>query len=479
MKKQVFVSKFAEQLPTEFLNKMNRLLGAEFDDFVMAYEMPPTKGLRVNLLKTTDRFVRENLIPQLQLRPVPWCKSGFYYNEQASPGKSALHQAGAYYIQEPSAMYAAELLRPKPGTKVLDLCAAPGGKTTHLAAFLASEGILVANEPYAKRCAVLVENLERLGVKNALVTQNEPHELSAVFSEWFDHVLVDAPCSGEGMFRKEPGAISEWSQSQVEHCRQRQQKILTEAANMLRPGGTFVYSTCTFSPEENEQVISAFLGLHPEFQLLPGGHPALSAGRADWAARKEPSLNQTVRIWPHLQKGEGHYLALLTKTESTTREVRIQQKREKRAQKPTALPHVKQWMDDQLQIESGGFLSDEWQKRNQRSLMQRGDHIYLAFHNLPADVRKLHLMRPGFWLGELKRNRFEPSHSLAAALDAGDARQTFEADDQMITRYLHGETLQFVGPPGWVLILYQGLSIGWAKNTAGVLKNHFPKGLRR
>ena len=287
-------------LPEGFEARMRALLGSEYEDFLASFDRPLCTGLRRNPLKTG--FTGD--LSRFSLSPVPWCPTGFYYDAVSRPGLSPYHAAGLYYLQEPSAMAPAELLDPQPGERVLDLCAAPGGKSTQLAGKLRGKGLLVCNEINAKRAKILSGNIERLGISNALVLNEHPKRLEERFAGYFDKILVDAPCSGEGMFRKEEAAVTDWTEDTNAICANRQLEILTSAAAMLRPGGRLVYSTCTFSPVENEGVISDFLWKNPDFSVEKPDVPFFSPGRPDWVANPAPGLEKTFRLWPHKLLGE-------------------------------------------------------------------------------------------------------------------------------------------------------------------------------
>ena len=282
-------------IPEQFTLRMRRLLGEDYDAFSASFSRPRAVGLRLNPLKGTS-------LPDLSafsLTPVPWEPCGYYYDPETRPGKSAYHEAGLYYLQEASAMAPAALLDPKPGERVLDLCAAPGGKSTQLAGKMQGRGLLVCNEINSKRAKILASNIERLGIANAMVLNEHPQRLEARFEGYFDKILVDAPCSGEGMFRKEEAAVTDWSEETVFMCERRQAEILLSAALMLRPGGRLVYSTCTFSPEENEGRVSEFLHTHPDFSIEAVDAPWFSPGRPDWVQNPAPGLEKTFRLWPH------------------------------------------------------------------------------------------------------------------------------------------------------------------------------------
>ena len=296
--------------PELFEKRMKVLLEEEYEAFLSSYDRPRNVGLRLNPLKTDAPPALDGF----GLSPVPWEKHGFYYDSATRPGLSPYHEAGLYYLQEPSAMAPAGLLDVRPGMKVLDLCAAPGGKTTQLAAALRGEGLLVCNEINPKRSKILARNIERLGIANSLVLNEHPQKLESHFAGYFDRILVDAPCSGEGMFRKEEAAVTDWSEETVEMCAHRQQEILASAAKMLAPGGRLVYSTCTFAPAENEGTVSRFLESHADFSLVAVDAPWFDPGRPDWTEERNPELAKTFRLWPHKLRGEGHYAAVLEKS---------------------------------------------------------------------------------------------------------------------------------------------------------------------
>lgn len=308
-------------LPRKFTDKMEKLLGDEYDKFMSSYAAPRVYGLRINRLKLDVEHWKELSPISKGARPIPWAPDGVYYQEGERPGKHPHYHAGLYYIQEPSAMAPVELLDVQPGHRVLDLCAAPGGKSTQIAARLQGSGVLVTNDNARERTKALAKNIELAGVRNAVVLNEEPAAIAAIFPEWFDRILVDAPCSGEGMFRKDEAMIAEWEKHSVEQCSVMQRDILREAASMLAPGGRIVYSTCTFSPEEDEQQIAIFLAEHSDFYIetVPQQY-GWRAGRADMA-RKAVQLDEerlqtiqgTVRLWPHLIEGEGHYAAVLVR----------------------------------------------------------------------------------------------------------------------------------------------------------------------
>ncbi|MFD2370732.1 RsmB/NOP family class I SAM-dependent RNA methyltransferase [Brevibacillus sp. GCM10020057] len=465
------------KLPTAFSERMRTLLADEYDAFTASYSQPALYGLRVNPLKIdVERFLALSPFP---LEPIAWCKSGFRYPDGARPGKHPYHAAGLYYLQEPSAMSAAECLGAQPGETILDLCAAPGGKSTQLAAALKGNGLLVANEIHPVRARALSENLERCGVTNAIVTNETPERLMERFPQFFDRILVDAPCSGEGMFRKLPEAIAEWTPEKVVECHRMQLDILDAAAAMLKPGGTLVYSTCTFAPLENEQSMADFLERHPEFTVMALPHPEhFSAGRPEWASSGAAELAQTARLWPHKLAGEGHYLAKLQKSTDEAPLAAPKKRKEKRGTKSApagrkeaiaawrhfakeAIPHLARRLDDDA------------------AFLLFGEQLYYS----PApelDMDGIKVLRVGLHLGTVKKNRLEPAHALALALQADEAARTapFSADAPDLLRYLKGEALSRDGENGWTLVTVDGFSLGWGKQADGQLKNHYPKGLR-
>jgi NOL1/NOP2/sun family putative RNA methylase len=465
-------------MPVGFIQRMQTLLGDEAPAFLQSYEEPPTTGVRVNLLKTdVARFVAA--VPWT-LDPVPWCPSGLYVRLGERLGKHPYHAAGVYYVQEPSAMAVAEALDIAPGQHVLDLAAAPGGKTTHIASLLGNTGVLVANEVETSRIKGLGENLERWGARNVVLVNERVERLAVRWGARFDRVLLDAPCSGEGMFRKNAAARAEWSAQHVAGCAARQERILEHAARLVRPGGRMVYSTCTFAPEENEQQIAAFLDAHPDWVLVPvaplhGFAPA----RPDWTAQRAPALAQAVRLWPHRLEGEGHFIAVLQHTGTAVAIARDvpedPPRRKRRADAParrtevSAQGVVEQWQDFRRRFLRDGF--------GEGTLAVRADRVYLVPAPC-ADDSELAVVRPGLWLGTAKPGRFEPAHALALALRPYQAADTTALALPDAVRYLQGAALERAGPDGWTLITLDGWSLGWGRRSGGIVKNLYPKGLR-
>ena len=454
-------------LPQAFLDRMEQMLGGEYPAFLQSYEKERLQALRVNPLKAPrDVFVAA---APFTLRPVAWEPNGFYYGKEAAPGKHPYHAAGVYYIQEPSAMAPAAYLDAQPGEKILDLCAAPGGKSTQIAAAMRGEGLLISNEIHPARAKILSENIERMGIRNAMVTNESPQSLAKVFEAYFDRIMVDAPCSGEGMFRKNADACDEWSPENVVLCAERQAEILECAASMLRPGGRMVYSTCTFAPEENEGTISQFLAKHPEFEIADVMHyPQMSSGVAAWTSDPQPGLERTIRLFPHRVDGEGHYLAVLTKAGSVSENYEGYCARG--MEKGIPERDAKEYLD---------FAKETLRNKPEGNLIRFGEQLYLAPENMPS-TKGLKVLRPGLHLGTMKKNRFEPSHALALALRSEDVLHSYDmaGDSQDVRMYLNGQTLQADGEKGWYLMTVDGYSIGWGKLAGGMIKNHYPKGLR-
>ena len=428
-------------LPEAFLERMKNQLGQEYEAFLQSLERPRAVALRYNPLKgdaPAMDFTQAN---------VPWEPLGFYYDPEARPGLHPYHEAGVYYLQEASAMAPVALLDPQPGERVLDLCAAPGGKTTQIAGRMLGEGFLLCNEINPKRAKILSRNIERMAVSNALVTNEHPERLAARFPGFFDRVLVDAPCSGEGMFRKEEAAITDWSQETVEMCARRQAEILHSAAQMLKPGGRLVYSTCTFAPEEDEMAVAAFLESHPEFspEILD----------APWFEAVE---NGGHRLWPHKLLGEGHFAAVLRKNGG---------------EEGNTVPMA----GEKLPKEWASFAKDLKITLPKGKAVSFGQNLFWAPEELP-DMKGLKVMRPGLELGEMKKGRFEPAHALALWLRDCANAVSFPAESREIREYMHGNVLSG-NIKGWCLVKAGDYSLGWAKGDGNQLKNHYPKGLRR
>ena len=457
-------------LPPAYTAQMTRLLGEqEAAAYFRALGEPSQGGLRVNTLKLLPEEFKA--LSPWALEPVAWCGEGFRLPDEAPAGKHAYHAAGLYYLQEPSAMAVGSLLDSQPGERVLDLAAAPGGKATHLAGLMGGSGWLVANEIHSHRAWELAENLERWGARNVTVLNETPERLAAHFGAVFDRVLLDAPCSGEGMFRKSASARRDWSPEYVAGCALRQSNILEQAGKLVRPGGRLVYATCTFNPQENEAVIARFLEKGDFRMLAVQRRPGFAPGRPDWleGPQGHPELDQAVRLWPQQAAGEGHFVAVMEKTH-----IRPPTLKGKGTYPPS--PSLK----------GGGVFDEFWQETVQVGVPTRGrlqvvgSYLYWSAPEALelGDLRAIH---PGWWLGTLKKGRFEPSQALAMGLQVQDARRhlDLQADSAQCAAYLRGEVLASPGADGWLLVCVEGFPLGWGKRVSGVVKNYYPKGLRR
>lgn len=485
-------------LPEKFLERMQNMLGEEYPAFLESLSGKRYRALRLNPLKTRIQEGKEKL--PFTLSPVPWTKNGFYYEEEEQPGKHPYHEAGLYYIQEPSAMAPVPCLmeerasvaaiperqeehvsaaaiperqeEPAMPGRVLDLCAAPGGKSTQIAEYMRGRGMLITNEIHPQRAKILSENIERMGISNAIVLNETPESLSKRFIAFFDRILVDAPCSGEGMFRKNDNAGEEWSEENVALCAERQDGILDCAATMLKPGGRLVYSTCTFAPAEDEGSVSRFLETHPDF-----------------------CLEKEERLMPHKIKGEGHFLAVLHREGG-----QLSSAATAGTEKSLTLKDCREFLD--FAKEALTIPAEELTEG--KILLRFGEQLYLAPAETPS-LRGLKVLRPGLHLGTVKKNRFEPSHALALFLKKEQAVHAVNlaCDGTAVRKYLEGQTLT-IGegcdvemahiitrgrmaaeqadvslPKGWCLVCVDGYSLGWGKAAGAVLKNHYPKGLRK
>lgn len=475
-------------LPIEFEKKMKAFLGNEWDDFLYSYDNNRFQALRFNTLKVQSPEERMRILKTLKIssdKKVSLADEAYYFDENVRPGKHPYHEMGLYYIQEPSAMSAAALLAPKPGMRVLDLCAAPGGKSTQLATYLGDSGLLVSNEINTQRSRILSQNIERMGIKNAIVTNEDSFVLASHFPGFFNAIQVDAPCSGEGMFRKLPEAIEQWSMENVAICAARQKEILDNAAVMLKPGGVIVYSTCTFSKEENEDVIEYFLERHPDF-----------------------TLEEMERFWPHKVDGEGHFVAKLVrrgsvnelgadydvcedscnKVEDTGLKADRKTKKNKNSKNrknetKTALTKenmklLSEFLDETISEDMAAWI------KNSR-LVMFGEQLY-RLPDMEVDIKGLKVQRAGLHIGEFKKQRFEPSHSLALALKLNDAKNLVKltCDNPQTIGFFNGQSVMLSDKQaaeckkGWALVCVDGYTAGWGKVNGTQVKNHYPKGLR-
>ncbi len=474
-------------LPEAFTARMQRVLGEEYEAFLESYEQPRRYGLRVNTLKVSpEAFAAKS---SFHLQPIDWIAGAYTYQEEDYAARHPYYHAGLYYLQEPSAMTPASILPVRPGDKVLDLCAAPGGKSTALGAKLQGEGLLVANDISASRCKALLKNIEVFGIPNALVTNAPPHKLAEKFPAFFDCVLVDAPCSGEGMFRKDEGAVKAWYPEKPADCAKVQRQILEQAVMMLRPGGKLLYSTCTFAVEEDEAMVQFVLERFPQMHLLP-------VERREGFAPGLLGLEDCVRLWPHRTGGEGHFLALLEKDADAVEapltvnddlpvytERRERTKGKKRKGGPVREKQEGLTLRQQEEIvrafaEEVGFALPDGR------FVTQGDYALLVPKEVPTDLGGITYLRSGLLLGQFRRDRFEPSQALAMAIraDAVQAKVSFGAADERTMRYLRGETVTLeegeAPCAGWVLVSVDGYPLGWGKCTGSLLKNKYLAGWR-
>jgi NOL1/NOP2/sun family putative RNA methylase len=470
-----------QSFPPVFLKRMEAFLGNEYSAFALALESEPVSGLRVNTLKVSlEEF--KAITPFRLGKTVPWCRAAFYLGNEVKPGKHPYHLAGLYYLQDPSAMAPVELLAPRPGERVLDLAAAPGGKTTHLAALMNGKGLLVANDIKNKRIGHLTMNVERWGAGNVVITNETPEQLADHFGAFFDRVLVDAPCSGEGMFRRDPGTCADWSLEMVEGCALRQNLILRIAAKLVRPGGYLLYSTCTFAPEENEGVILRFLEGIPEFEVISLPlFQGFMRGRPEWLAveaegvvkrRKQAvvleALQGAARLFPHRLEGDGHFVCMMKRVGRVFADEKLFPYSENKAVYLTKnmLGVWRGFLGETLAID----LAEDrlWVVR---------DRLYYIPERMP-NLGRLRVVHPGVWLGTFRKDRFEPAHPLALFLRGDQARNVLSlpAKSAEAEAYLRGESLHVSGAPGWVLVCVDGFPLGWGKRVQGVVKNHYPHG---
>ena len=455
------------QLPEAFVAQMKRLLGeAGFFAYEQSLEKPAERALRVNLLIAPDG------VPPCAIEglgaPVPWAKGAYFVEGDARPGLSPLHEGGLFYLQEPSALSAVSVLNPQPGERVLDLCAAPGGKSTQIAALMQGRGLLLCNEPAPARAQVLSRNIERMGVRNAVVTCALPAQLSPRFPAFFDRILVDAPCSGEGMFRRLPQARDEWSENSPRGCADRQLEILHEAAKMLAPGGVMVYSTCTFNDTENEGVLARFTAQHPEFAPVPFALPGLPGGQRGYA-----------HLYPHEIRGEGHFVSLLRKAADAPGAAQAAPRCEKPRQNARPARGRQRAERPMPDIPLPDVLAAD--VRFSR-LHASGDCLWALPEGLdePARLDGLRVLRTGLLLAHLEGRRAEPDHALAMALRPQEAVRTADLTWAQALSYQAGEALDLGDlPVGYTLLTLHGVSLGFGKQAGGLMKNRYPKGLRR
>jgi len=468
-------------LPPAFAERMKIQLGSEaFQEYEKSLDRSLSHALRVNRLKLTSEELLA--VSPFALRPIPWCENGFYYDaSKCSPSKDPAYYAGLYYLQEPSATLPAALLPVTPGDRVLDLCAAPGGKSTELAAKLGGSGFLLANDISATRCKALIKNLELFGVKNAVVTAETPQRLAQRFPSFFDKILIDAPCSGEGMFRKSAAMVNDWTPDKPAEYAALQREILDYAVHMLRPGGMILYSTCTFSPEEDEGSVQALLDM-PEakekglfLKSIPD-HPGFFPGRPDWISSRNDDLRKTVHLFPHMVEGEGHFAALLASQPDDTSSS-VPSVDEKKGKNSGELKKISP--------EFAAFAENLNLDLRPEELVLSAGYLSLVPRSVP-DLKGLRVMRRGLFLGEVKKNRFEPSQALAMTLSPDTFKNTLSLSpgDERIIRYLKGETIFLTEEEekllknGWLLIALDRYPLGFGKLAGGSVKNRYLTGWR-
>lgn len=459
------------KLPEKFENKMKELLQDEYDDYLQCYDEPRYYGLRVNTNKiSVEDFLK---IAPWPLTPVPWIPNGFYYDgDKIQPSKHPYYFAGLYYLQEPSAMTPASRIPVEPGERVLDVCAAPGGKATELGAKLKGEGVLIANDISNSRARGLLKNLELFGIGNMMVISEEPGKLVEYFPEYFDKILIDAPCSGEGMFRKDKKMVKAWEEHGPEFFSKLQRSIITQAAAMLKPGGMILYSTCTFDPLENEKTVEYLLETCPEFKICDmEGYEGFCEGIPKYVEDHSEEYRKTVRIFPHKMQGEGHYLALVKKGDDNT-----ERKNEKTAKPKSGAKKLPEELEQ--------FLKELAWDIDKSRLDIREERVYYMPENLPM-LKGVRFLRSGLLLGEVKKNRFEPSQALAMCLKKDEYPRILDlpVSDDRVIKYLKGETLDVEDitsrkEKGWYLVCVDGYPLGFGKLANQTLKNKYLPGWR-
>lgn len=445
-------------LPEKFKERMQNILGDEYPAFESALEGQSVRAVRVNTTKiSTEDFLK---VTTLNPSPISYAPDCFIPDSCQGIGKTPEHHSGMIYVQDPGAMATLAALKVEKGWRVLDACAAPGGKASHLASLIGDEGVLLANEYVPKRAKIIVGNFERLGVKNAVVTSLDTARLSEMFHSYFDLVLCDAPCSGEGMFRKYDEALTEWSEENVLMCAARQKEILENCSRTVKAGGYLLYSTCTYSKEENEDVVADFLAGHPDFTLCPV--------RDELAKATRPGLDGMVdarRFYPHVSEGEGQFLALMKKQENPDDLPTILYKEFTSSPSKPELAVVNKFISDNINGEiTGRYIN--W-----------GEQIALVPHDLPIPLKSF---MPGIMLGEVKKGNFFPHHQFFSAYgEKFKRKENLCQSDERVKKYLHGEEIgSTLNNSGWCAVLYEGVALGGGKISGGKIKNHYPKGLR-
>jgi 16S rRNA C967 or C1407 C5-methylase (RsmB/RsmF family)/NOL1/NOP2/fmu family ribosome biogenesis protein len=489
-----------DRLPEAFVARMRELLGPEAAAFLDSYRRPAQRTVRANPLKL-DPAALPGLLG-VDPDPVPWCPEAFFLPEAARVGSTLAHAAGLCYVQEPSALAVGEALDVRPGQRVLDLAAAPGGKATQIAARLGDDGVVVANEVQRGRVQALADNLDRWGSWRTVLAAETVAGLADRLPGAFDRVLLDAPCSGEGLFRRNPAAAAQWRPGHVRGSAERQRGLLADAARLVRPGGVLVYSTCTFAPEENEGQVARFLTTHPDWEILDlPTHPGFTPGRPDWTPAGPPDLARTVRLWPHHLRGEGHFIAKLGRPPRAPaarapgnpspgsrgpRRGSVAEPQAGGSGLSTAPRDGRGRGSGQGPQSPRGqaTLVEAWQAFAAEALVEGplgvravGERVYRVPDEEVA-AAEVRLVRPGLLLGRVRPGRFEPAHALGMAAGPGLARRGRELDDDEAAAWVRGETLGHGGAGGWILVRWKGWPLGWGRAAGGTLKNHYPKGLR-
>ena len=445
-------------IPAKFTERMKKILGEEYSDFEKTLEEPNVRAIRVNTSKIEINSFLDKT--SLALSPIGYANDGFIPDSCDGIGKSAEHHSGMFYVQDPGAMATVKALDIQPGWRVLDACSAPGGKASQLASAIGDDGVLLANEYVPKRAKIIVSNFERLGIKNAVVTSLDTLKIGGMFESYFDLVLCDAPCSGEGMFRKYDEAITEWSEDNVKLCAERQKEILNNLSGTVKAGGYLLYSTCTYSREENEGVVGDFLANHSDFSLCEVNEDLRKA-----TADGLDGLNDARRFYPHLTKGEGQFIALMKKAENS-------------AVLPTIL--YKEFTNEPSKQEMAvikKFISENINGEIYGRFIVWGEQIALIPHDLPIPLKSF---MPGVMMGEIKKNNFFPHHQFFSAYGNQFRRkEMLTKEDPRTEKYLRGEEIDTdSNDNGWCAVLYEGVALGGGKISNRKVKNHYPKGLR-
>ena len=497
-------------LPKLFEDRMRKLLGEEYETYLECYQKPHYGGVRVNTLKSTPEDF-ERICP-FAIKRIPWVKNGYFYDTKEQPAKHPYYYGGLYYIQEPSAMTPASLLPINPGDRVLDVCAAPGGKSTELGARLQGEGVLVSNDISNSRAKALLKNIELFGIRNALVLSEAPNKLVDYFEGYFDKILIDAPCSGEGMFRKSPAIMKNWEQYGVDYYNKLQKEIILFAARMLKPGGYLLYSTCTFSPEENEGTIAFLMEQYPEFHVVKSlpeeneqiqnevHYEGFDQGKPHWldelsnppliSEERKAELKNCIRLWPHKIDGEGHFITLLHKNaEESIASGKYPISNEKDIKPYKGSKYTAGVVNQNGAGKNKSIISEEALEFikelrfpvKEELLHVHEERLYLLPEGLP-ELKGLRIMRQGLLLGEMKKQRFEPSQALACALTTKDydKQLRLKADDPNVIRYLKCESIELTEElkDGWYLVCVEELPLGWLKAAKGSYKNKYLPGWR-